>query len=198
MPVDYFNFQQLQPVSWGSNANMDFGTLTVATSAGANLGIGPNYYGLGSYFGTAGTVDYQQFVPVQQPLQPLTAEYFYQQVQVTTGQINVGWSQDEAEWKKAKARAQELLESVLDDAQKDQLQKEEHFELQVGDRYYRIRPGSRVERLNSKTKKVESYFCIHPSLDHRLPPADVALSQKLWLETNEKEFLRIANETKAA
>lgn len=94
-------------------------------------------------------------------------------------------------------RAKDALLSVLTEAQRQQLETEKCFELQVNERLYRVRPGSRVERLDPQSKQIESYFCIHPELRHNLPSEDVALSQKLLLETNEKEFLRIANETKA-
>jgi hypothetical protein len=98
----------------------------------------------------------------------------------------------------AKERARHLLCSLLDEEQTTQLMKDNSFELQVGDRLYRVRPGCRVERLEKTTKKVESYFCIHPDLAHNVPHYDWAISQKLWLETDEAGFLRIANETKAA
>jgi hypothetical protein len=94
-------------------------------------------------------------------------------------------------------RARETLLSVLNQTQREQLEKTQHFELQVNDRLYRIRPGFRVERLDPKTKKAVAQFCIHPALEHNLPSDDVALSQKLLLEANEIEFLRIANEIKA-
>jgi hypothetical protein len=93
-------------------------------------------------------------------------------------------------------RAREALVSVLTEAQRKQIEAEKCFDLQVNDRLYRIRPGCRVERLDPQSKAIESYFCIHPELSHNLPSDDVALSQKLLLEANEKEFLRIANETK--
>jgi hypothetical protein len=95
-------------------------------------------------------------------------------------------------------RAKAALFLMLTKTQREQLKREQSFELQVNARLYRIRPGSRVERLDPVTKKAESYFCIHPELGHDLPQEDVAIGQKLLLEANEQEFLRIANETKAA
>jgi len=94
-------------------------------------------------------------------------------------------------------RAREALLSVLTEAQRDQLEKEQHFDLQVNSRLYRVRPGCRVERLDPQTKTIQSYFCIHPASEHGLPSDDVALAQKLLLESNETEFIRTANETKA-
>ena len=110
----------------------------------------------------------------------------------------IEWASAEAVRQKAKGRARELLHSLLTDPQREQLEKDNSFELNVGSRIYRIRTGLRVERLNPATKKIESYFCIHPDLSHNLPAEDVAISQKLYLETNEELFLKIANETKAA
>ena len=98
----------------------------------------------------------------------------------------------------ASKRARALLERHLTKCQRQMLDNEGAFTLEVNDRLYCVRPGARVERLNKKTKRVESYFCIHPETHHRLPAYDVALSQKLLLEANEREFLSIANETRAA
>lgn len=98
----------------------------------------------------------------------------------------------------AKKKATDALKGTLSKHQVEQFDKEGTFELQVNDRLYRIRPGARVERLCPQTKKVQSYFCIHPHNAHELPAEDVALSQKLMLEAAEAEFLRLANETRAA
>lgn len=105
------------------------------------------------------------------------------------------WEAKEAVRRK---RAREILLAALTVEQREQFLQEEHFELQVNGRLYRVRPGRRVERLDPETKTVQSLFCIHPELAHDLPSEDVALSQKLLLEANEPEFLRLANETKAA
>lgn len=102
----------------------------------------------------------------------------------------------EEERAKARARARQLLVRLLSAKQREQFEKDSSFELEVNDRLYRVKTGARVERLDRKTKKVESYFCIHPA--EHLPWEDVAISQKLLLEADEKEFLRLANETKAA
>jgi hypothetical protein len=102
------------------------------------------------------------------------------------------------EYEARRKRARATLLTVLTAAQRKQFKKHEHFDLQVNGRLYRVRPGRRVERLDPKTKKVESRFCIHPASEHNLPDEDVALSQKLFLESNERDFLRLANETRAA
>lgn len=98
----------------------------------------------------------------------------------------------------AKKKATDALKDTLSKRQIEQFDKEGTFELQVNDRLYRIRPGSGVERICPQTKKVQSYFCIHPHNAHELPAEDVALSQKLLLEAAEAEFLALANETRAA
>jgi hypothetical protein len=98
----------------------------------------------------------------------------------------------------ASKKARTLLVRHLSKPQQEQLEVQGAFELEVNDRLYRVRPGARVERINKKTRRIESYFCIHPESHHRLPAYDVALSQKLLLEANEREFLSIANETRAA
>jgi len=98
----------------------------------------------------------------------------------------------------AKKKAEAALKSTLSKRQAEQLEKDGAFELEVGERLYRIRPGSRVERLCPKTKKLQSYFCIHPHNAHEMPAEDTAISQKLLLEAAEAEFLRLANETRVA
>lgn len=95
-------------------------------------------------------------------------------------------------------RAKEALCVALTKEQQEQLENEKHFELRVNNKLYRIRPGSRVELLDERTKKILRYYCIHPELSHDLPCEDVALSQKLLLEADEHMFLRVANETRAA
>jgi hypothetical protein len=92
----------------------------------------------------------------------------------------------------ARQRARDLLCSTLTDQQREQLHKENAFDLEVAGRIYRIRPGRKVERL-ALDGKAEALFCIHPDFSHGLPEDDVALSQKLLLEADEAAFLRIAN-----
>lgn len=104
----------------------------------------------------------------------------------------------EEERKKASERARGLLVSLLTDEQQKQLEREEKFELQVGDRLYRISPGKQVERLEPVTRKVLSKFCIHAVNHWQMPAEDMAISHKLLLEADETKFLEIANETKVA
>jgi hypothetical protein len=129
-------------------------------------------------FGNAITVNY---IPEQPPL---------------TEEEKARLKKLDEERAQARARAKKLLMMLLSEQQQEQFEKESSFELEVNERLYRIKTGSRVERLNRETKKVESYFCIHP--ERYLPWEDIAVSQKLLLEANEQEFLRLANETRAA
>src|SRR6266566_2762789 len=100
--------------------------------------------------------------------------------------------EDEDRRKITKERARQLLCSILNEKQNEQFSKDGTFELEVNGRTYRIRSGRKVERLDH-TKKSEVLFCIHPDLCHELVEEDVAISQKLLLEANEAEFLRLAN-----
>jgi len=107
-------------------------------------------------------------------------------------------AEEEKKREEARKRARSLLCSLLTEEQNKQFEKDNAFELQVGDRLYRVRPGARVERLNRSTRNIESYFCIHPPHTYSLPAEDWAIAQKLALETDEKSFLATANETKVA
>jgi len=99
----------------------------------------------------------------------------------------------------AKARARKLLFSMLNADQQKELDEKNHFHLTVHSRdgsmrVYRIETGyaGNVKLLGVDGQPVKRY-CIHA--DYRLPHEDQMLAQKLLLETNEPEFLRIANMT---
>lgn len=123
------------------------------------------------------------------PLEPETAEQ-------TASRLAQEAKWDE-EQKQIAARARELLEAVLNAEQREQLKKESFFDLETSSgRIYRIKPGRKVERLDPVTKKATSLFCIHPIVP--VPADDIAVSQKMWLDTDEEGFLQTANETKIA
>jgi hypothetical protein len=128
------------------------------------------------------------------------AQAAYQERQKKTAEAREKAAYQERQKKTAEARekAKKTLSSVLSKKQREQYVKEGVFELDVNGRLYRVKPGCRVERLHPETKKVQSYFCIHPHNAHEIPPEDTALSQKLLLEAAEAEFLKLANETRAA
>ena len=195
-------------VTMASNGPYLMSNLTTSvTSATANNCI---YGGIGYDWGTANncltqvvTASATIFAQVQeQTVQWVTWNYPYivnqmdQMVLTPEAQAALEKQRLEEEEvrRKARVRARELLRQTLTDMQREQLEKEEAFELQVGDRLYRIRLGRKVERLNVATKKVEKLFCIHPDFEHRLPEEDIAISQKLLLETDEGKFLSVANE----
>ena len=93
----------------------------------------------------------------------------------------------------AAGRAEALLMDHLDKEQRNDLLLKHCFYLHVGRKRYRVDRGrsGNVKLLNDAGSIVRKY-CIHP-VDASVPVADVMLSQKLLLEANEEEFLKIAN-----
>jgi hypothetical protein len=92
----------------------------------------------------------------------------------------------------AKKRADELLKAHLTPQQREELEMKNHFHLLVGAKKYRINRGrSRNIQLVNEQGVVVKTLCAHPS--EMIPDADTMLAQKLMLEANENEFLRIAN-----
>jgi hypothetical protein len=94
-----------------------------------------------------------------------------------------------------RVKAKRLLKSLLTEDQEQSLDEKGCFDLTIGDRIYRVAPGRGVTRIAADGKADESY-CIHPDGSLGLPVEDWAIAQKLLLETNEEEFLRIANKTR--
>jgi len=99
----------------------------------------------------------------------------------------------------AKSRARRLLFSMLNPMQQKQLDEKNYFDLTVhsqdgSQKTYRIEHGyaGNVKLLGADGQPVRRY-CIHA--DSRLPYEDQMLAQKLLLEANEQDFLRIANMT---
>jgi hypothetical protein len=90
----------------------------------------------------------------------------------------------------ARTRANTRLMELLDSEQQKDLKNSGIFYLTVGERRYKIMPGS-VVTLMGVDGQPESSFCIHPTTS--VPAADWAIAQKLMLETDEPGFLRIAN-----
>jgi hypothetical protein len=100
--------------------------------------------------------------------------------------------------REAHVRAMRLLSEHLSDAQRDQYERCDYFEViggTTGNRY-RIRTGDQmnVEQLD-KTGRPVSLLCFMP--DGRLPIGDTMLAQKFALELFEREALRAANRTHA-
>ena len=95
-------------------------------------------------------------------------------------------------------RARELLLEHLNPEQADEYERRGYFHVHIetaeGRRRYRVRGFDGVLLIGSDDRPLVSY-CIHPS--YGFPSPDVALCQKVLLETDEAEFLRTANATPA-
>lgn len=93
----------------------------------------------------------------------------------------------------AKNRAEELLKLCLTEEQREHLEEMSSFviESELGKKYC-IRKGrvQNVFELDDNDKHI-AQLCAHPISN--VPDFDTMLAQKLMLETNEAEFLRIAN-----
>lgn len=106
--------------------------------------------------------------------------------------------QVEGERKMARERAAQLLQEALSERQRLEMAEKGFFSLTVHDsktkeqRHYRIRKGrsGNVEQIDANGNRLKG-FCIHPIM--ACPDEDTMLAQKLMLETQEDEFLRVAN-----
>lgn len=103
----------------------------------------------------------------------------------------------EAERAKARERAAKLLHEGLTPKQREEFAQKGHFTLETiaptGERrVYRISKGRshNIARVDDNGKVLKT-LCAHPI--EAVPDEDTMLAQKLWLETREEEFLRIAN-----
>ncbi len=97
----------------------------------------------------------------------------------------------------AERRAEKLLQETLSAAQREELASKGFFTLKTiaasgEERIYRIKRGRsrNVEQVDANGNRIK-YLCAHPIA--QVPDADTMLAQKLMLETDEGEFLRIAN-----
>ena len=91
-------------------------------------------------------------------------------------------------------RAKKLLLRHLDTAQRKQLRKKGHFDVR-GSRgtVYRIAKDFPFNvRLAGPDKPSRVFFCVEAD-DKTLPKWDVMLGQKLLIEADEGEFLKVAN-----
>lgn len=116
-------------------------------------------------------------------------------IEAETARIQASVAKREA----AESAARTLLLQNLDQAQAAEFTKSRQFEVisRDGARRYRVEYGTagNVKLLNGEGKPV-SKFCIHPQV--LCPTEDVMLAQKLLLDADEEEFLRIANRTAVA
>lgn len=94
----------------------------------------------------------------------------------------------------ADRRAEALLQAQLNAEQQAEFAENRSFTVvtQNGGRRYRIRYGwaGNIERLDEQGRPIEK-LCVHPK--QMVPFCDNLLTQKLFLECAEEEFLRIAN-----
>jgi hypothetical protein len=100
--------------------------------------------------------------------------------------------------KAASVRARALLLSMLEVHQREQLQRDQYFEViaRHSKRRYRIRQGTHgnVRLLDAEGREVTRY-CGQPN---GVPTEDCMLAQKLQLEHDEEAFLRAANASRVA
>lgn len=129
--------------------------------------------------------------PIFAPPPPLTEEQLEAR-RVQREQAEQLRQQRLAEREAAQQRARELLLDALEDEQRDELLREGYFHVETrdGTRRYRLSPTGQPRRVFGEDGRQWSY-CIHPDMGY--PGEDVALAQKLLLEADEEEFLRIAN-----
>lgn len=98
------------------------------------------------------------------------------------------------EQKRIDKRARKLLERRLDSEQRKQLRRKGHFDV-CGSRgnIYRISSTFPFNvRLAGDARKSRVFFCTEAD-DPMIPRWDVMLGQKLMIEADEGEFLKIAN-----
>jgi hypothetical protein len=104
-----------------------------------------------------------------------------------------------AEASAAKRRAETLLRSHLTEQQRKDLDAKNCFYLESigsdGDRRrYRIDRGTHGNvKLLDKEGRIIGSYCVQPS---GVPAEDAMLAQKLWLETDESTFKKVANFTR--
>lgn len=91
----------------------------------------------------------------------------------------------------AEAKANKLLVEHLSDEQRKTLAEKNYFDVQIGEKTYRIHRGTHGNvRLLDTDGKEKTLFCVQPS---GVPVPDCMLAQKLHLEADEPGFLRAAN-----
>lgn len=97
--------------------------------------------------------------------------------------------EDEAR-RQAQQRARALLMTNLTPAQRDSLEKNQFFDIDIGGKLYRIRQGTHGNVRLVENGRETTLFCAQPN---GVPTEDAMLAQKLMLETDEAAFLRVAN-----
>lgn len=94
----------------------------------------------------------------------------------------------------AAAKAEELLQSILDPGQRNQLAADGYFEVTAkSGRRYRVKRGTHgnVYQLDARGRETHR-LCVQPE---GVPASDANATQKLMIETDEEAFRRTANIT---
>ncbi len=92
---------------------------------------------------------------------------------------------------KEEKRAEILLLENLSEKQREEYKRLKSFQVIVKDKIYRIKRGrvGNIELIDDKG--IAARYCVHPSV--ACPDEDTMLAQKLMLENDEKELLKLAN-----
>lgn len=101
---------------------------------------------------------------------------------------------DPVEQKRARKRARKLLRAGLNKEQRRDLKRKGYFHV-VSSKGNIFRVANMFPynvRLAGDAKRSRIFFCLEAE-DPQLPVEDVMLAQKLLLESDEGEFLRVAN-----
>jgi glucan-binding YG repeat protein len=109
--------------------------------------------------------------------------------------------EEEQEKAEAELTAQQLLLDLITEAEFKRYQETGQLFVK-GERYdYALKKGGGVIRLHknkvvdfAKKKKASGKsICVHPKRNYKFPPTDNVITLKMWIENEEKEFLRIGN-----
>jgi len=216
MPNDYYSTWDNWTgtnASTGTTSDSTWSTWTGSASIGTTAyttSTAWNNWNDGISAASDGTVWYTWVGPsagtVDGSLQPMTLSYpppeTEEQKVVRLEQERI----NQEKWKVAEAvrlakekakeeKARQLLREVITLEQDQQLEKDGYFELvavKSGHRY-RINKGraGNVQQLDDKTGKVLKKLCFHPT--EYVHNYDTMVAQKLMLENDEEQVLRVAN-----
>ena len=127
------------------------------------------------------------------PCTPIYGEYVVNETQEQQAARIATYEAEDKKRKAAESKAEELLLMCLNDVQKEIYLKHGYLEINTDKAKYRIKRGwaKNIEKIGLDGKP-ELAYCIHPR-DSSVPVPDNMLAQKLMIEYNEQEFLRLAN-----
>jgi hypothetical protein len=120
--------------------------------------------------------------------------------------IQIEWNririeEREQEKKEAELTAQELLLDIIGEAELQRYKDTERLFVRGKEHDYVLKKGGGVYRINKKRiidfvekkEAIGQFICVHPKRSFNYPETDNVISLKLWIESNEKEFLKIGN-----